>query len=113
MTLLECAECGAEADERAIGWRADRDNLPEDEEPGLKFPEIAFYCPVCAEREFGPLRRSSPKASLCCRTSSLGPLAHHRPRLREYHTQRSPRLPLGIFEPFEKLIALIAHLHHP
>jgi hypothetical protein len=109
---VECTECGAEADEHAIGWRGYRAELPEDEEPELKFPEIAFYCPVCAEREFGPLRRSSPKPSLCGRTWSLGPLAHHRPRLPEYEAQRFPRLPLGVFEPFEKLIALIAHRHH-
>ena len=37
------------ADERARGWRAYRGDVPsEDPEPIL-----LFYCPACAEREFG------------------------------------------------------------
>ena len=42
---LRCVECGARADDRALGWRA---YLTVDDEP-------ATYCPGCAEREFdGP-----------------------------------------------------------
>jgi hypothetical protein len=44
-----CWECLTVADERAKGWRAYRDDVPgEDVEPIL-----LFYCPNCAEREFG------------------------------------------------------------
>jgi hypothetical protein len=47
---VRCQECRAEADELALGWRAYRgDGSDEGEEPFL-----LFYCPVCAEREFGP-----------------------------------------------------------
>ncbi len=45
---LRCIECGATADDDARGWRAyliDLDD-PRQDEP-------AFYCPVCAQREFG------------------------------------------------------------
>jgi hypothetical protein len=45
--IPSCAECTAvwlPADEER--WQA----LPTDDEP----PEIVFYCPECAEREFGP-----------------------------------------------------------
>ena len=48
---MECVECGVEADERAEGWRAYRADEPYTDEP----PELAFYYPLCAEREFGPL----------------------------------------------------------
>ena len=44
-----CWGCLTVADERAKGWRAYRDDvLGEDIEPIL-----VFYCPNCAEREFG------------------------------------------------------------
>jgi hypothetical protein len=44
-----CWECLSVADERAKGWRAYRVDVPgEDPEP-----IIVFYCPGCAEREFG------------------------------------------------------------
>ena len=46
---LLCWECLTVADERARGWRAYRGDVPgEDPEPIL-----LFYCPSCAEREFG------------------------------------------------------------
>jgi hypothetical protein len=46
---LLCWECLTVADERARGWRAYRGDVPgEDPEPIL-----LFYCPACAEREFG------------------------------------------------------------
>jgi len=53
MRRMLCWECLTVADERAKGWRAYRDDVPgEDVEPIL-----LFYCPNCAEREFGgPLR---------------------------------------------------------
>jgi hypothetical protein len=44
---LEPASSGA-----AVGWRAYRVNVEEGDEPA-----VAFYCPACAEREFGPPRR--------------------------------------------------------
>jgi hypothetical protein len=46
---LICWECLSVADEQARGWRAYRGDVPgEDPEPLL-----LFYCPACAEREFG------------------------------------------------------------
>jgi hypothetical protein len=54
---VRCQECRAVADESAKGWRAYRREDPvEDDEPIL-----LFYCPACAEREFGPFltRRGS------------------------------------------------------
>jgi hypothetical protein len=48
----------AVADERAKGWRAYRGDLPgEDPEPYL-----LFYCPNCAEREFGPFAAAEDPA---------------------------------------------------
>jgi len=52
---LECVECHALSDTTAWRWRSYRiDDPSEDEEPAL-----AFYCPVCAEREFGSLDHGS------------------------------------------------------
>jgi hypothetical protein len=52
---LECVECGTLSGPDAPRWRSYRiDDPNEDEEPAL-----AFYCPVCAEREFGGLGHSS------------------------------------------------------
>jgi hypothetical protein len=46
---LECAECGAFSDEQASGWRAYRmSDLDQ-----RRAATVAFYCPSCAEREFG------------------------------------------------------------
>jgi hypothetical protein len=46
---LLCWECLTVADDRARGWRAYRGDVAgEDREPIL-----LFYCPSCAEREFG------------------------------------------------------------
>ena len=44
MTLL-CVECGSSWDDPLERWRL----LRTDDEPA----ETAFYCPECAEREFG------------------------------------------------------------
>jgi hypothetical protein len=49
---MRCAECGAESDERARGWRA---LLGEEwETDGSLF--VVTYCPSCAEQEFGDER---------------------------------------------------------
>ena len=48
---LRCEECSAEAIAGAWGWRGYRIDDPEDGDP----PEIGFFCPDCAYREFGPL----------------------------------------------------------
>ena len=49
---LFCAECGRCAEAEAQGWRAylvDADDYEGD--------EVLFFCPMCAAREFGELRR--------------------------------------------------------
>jgi len=46
---VRCQECLRAADEKAEGWRAYRSD-----EPGEP-PLVGFYCPECAEREFGPV----------------------------------------------------------
>jgi len=45
---LQCIECGRES---ATGrrWRAYLATDPRDDDS----PEVAVYCPICAEREFG------------------------------------------------------------
>jgi hypothetical protein len=43
-------ECGAESDALASGWRAYLAADKEEEPDG----ELLFFCPKCAEREFGP-----------------------------------------------------------
>jgi hypothetical protein len=47
---LCCEECGGEATAGAWGWRGYRIDDPEEGD----VPEIGFFCPDCAEREFGP-----------------------------------------------------------
>ena len=47
--MLRCVECGTESD-TAWRWVAYVLEDPEDEVD----PEVALYCPDCAEREFGP-----------------------------------------------------------
>jgi hypothetical protein len=54
---VRCQECGALADEEARGWRAYRCDLAD--EFGSDEPEVVYYCPECADREFGPLHESS------------------------------------------------------
>ena len=48
--MLRCEECGREArkDEESKGWRAFLAGDPQDDPP-----EVAVFCPECAEREFG------------------------------------------------------------
>jgi hypothetical protein len=51
MYALVCQECHVFSNGRAAGWRGYRVDDPDDQtEP----PTLAFYCPSCAEREFGP-----------------------------------------------------------
>jgi len=47
--VAQCVECGCATDAGWKGWRAYRIDDPETAEP----PNIAFYCPACALREFG------------------------------------------------------------
>lgn len=47
---MACQECGTSSGFTWRGWRAYRTDEPESGE----LPALAFYCPVCAEREFGP-----------------------------------------------------------
>jgi DNA-directed RNA polymerase subunit RPC12/RpoP len=50
-TLFRCAECGAESDKLATGWRAYlAGELGQDEQAG----EVLMVCPDCARGEFGP-----------------------------------------------------------
>jgi hypothetical protein len=51
--IAECIECGRLSGFLWTRWRAYRVDDPEAEGP----PELAFYCPACALREFGPPRR--------------------------------------------------------
>ena len=46
--VLRCIECGVEDDGESFGWRA---YLFEEE------LDVLMYCPRCALREFGPVRR--------------------------------------------------------
>jgi hypothetical protein len=46
---LRCTECGARSDVDALGWRGYRMEDPEEGDA----PALAFYCPFCAQREFG------------------------------------------------------------
>ena len=48
---IECEECGTHSSGDAYGWRGYRIDDPEDGD----LPEIGFFCPECAYREFGPL----------------------------------------------------------
>jgi hypothetical protein len=47
---LSCQECERVADDDAFRWRA---LLAVDPDDAFEEPLLAFYCPECAEREFG------------------------------------------------------------
>jgi hypothetical protein len=47
---ISCAECNRSSGLYWQGWRAFRTDDPEFGEP----PALAFYCPDCAMRVFGP-----------------------------------------------------------
>jgi hypothetical protein len=46
---LRCTECRASSGPDTSGWRGYRWDEPYTDDP----PAVAFYCPDCAEREFG------------------------------------------------------------
>jgi hypothetical protein len=46
---VRCAECARLTEISWIGWRAYR----VDDSYGGEPPELCFFCPECAEREFG------------------------------------------------------------
>jgi hypothetical protein len=49
---LECVECGRQSDPKARGWQG---HLVECDDDGED--EVVFFCPLCALREFGDVRR--------------------------------------------------------
>jgi hypothetical protein len=46
--MLVCAECGRVAEDEASGWRAYREDVPEEGDS----PAVAIFCPMCAACEF-------------------------------------------------------------
>jgi hypothetical protein len=48
-TTVHCIECQSSSGLYWQGWRAYRVDDPETDEA----PALAFYCPTCAQREFG------------------------------------------------------------
>jgi hypothetical protein len=48
--VLACTECPRISSASAKGWKAYRVDGPEDDQERV----LGFYCPECAEREFGP-----------------------------------------------------------
>ena len=51
--FAQCVECRRVSGPYWMRWRACRSDVPDSGEE----PQIALYCPGCAEREFGPPRR--------------------------------------------------------
>ncbi len=49
LRVVACVECGSLSDSGWRGWGAYRVDDPELDEP----PALGFYCPACAEAEFG------------------------------------------------------------
>lgn len=49
LDAVSCIECASVSDSSWSGWRACRTEDPE----GIEAPEISFFCPECAYREFG------------------------------------------------------------
>jgi hypothetical protein len=47
---LTCQECAVVAEDDAFRWRA---LLAADPDDAFEQTMLAFYCPTCAEREFG------------------------------------------------------------
>ena len=52
---MKCEECGVEIEDDARGWRGYRTDWPGEE------PELAFYCPLCAETRFGYFSKRSQR----------------------------------------------------
>ena len=59
---LRCEECQTTAEEAARSWRALHSYDPDDP---LDAVLVVFYCPVCAEAEFGPLRPRDFQREVC------------------------------------------------
>lgn len=51
---LLCEECLTESDPEALSWRI---YLAPDPDDPAAAPMLGAYCPDCAEREFGAVRR--------------------------------------------------------
>ena len=67
--IVECIECRRVNAFLWHGWKAYRVDDPDTE---ARLPELGFYCPGCAEREFGvrtpkAARRSAPLGALLVR----------------------------------------------
>jgi hypothetical protein len=58
LSPMRCEECGVQAAGHARGWRGYRIDDPEDGD----LPEMGFFCPDCAYREFGPLLDQSDRS---------------------------------------------------
>jgi hypothetical protein len=58
-TTVHCIECESSSGLYWQGWRAYRVDDPETDEP----PALAFYCPTCAQREFGLGRQKQLRPS--------------------------------------------------
>jgi hypothetical protein len=57
---LVCHACSVYSDANAAGWRAYLVDNPDKNASR----ELAFYCPSCAQREFGPVgKRRHPRRS--------------------------------------------------
>ena len=52
--MLRCEECSC-VSEAAKGWLAFIAEDPDDDEP----PEVATYCPPCADRELRPVEHAA------------------------------------------------------
>jgi hypothetical protein len=50
--VFGCVECPRVSSASARGWKAYRVDDPEEDTP----PQLGFYCPNCARREFGEPR---------------------------------------------------------
>jgi hypothetical protein len=48
-TTVQCVECETSSGLYWQGWRAYRVDEPGTDEP----PALAFFCPICAKRQFG------------------------------------------------------------
>lgn len=57
--MLRCQECEAKTED-ALGWVAFRADDPDETDSE---PAVAFYCPRCAEREFGSAADTSSPGS--------------------------------------------------
>ena len=68
---LRCEECGSTT-EFARGWRAKI--VDDDEEPEMGAYTV-YYCPTCAQREFGPSKPSHREEDRFPKSSAVVRLA--------------------------------------